>query len=192
MTHPIEAVAVVLAIAYLLLAIRQSNWCWPAAAVSATLFAWLFFAGRLYMEAVLQVFYVVMAGYGFYQWYLGGASGRAPTIQRRPWLWHLVANLVLVGLTLVVMLLLTRYTDAESVGLDTVTTVFSLFTTYLVAQKVLENWLYWIVINSLYVLLFWTGGYQLTAALFLLYVVLAGYGYWHWRQDYQKLAKQGV
>ena len=55
----------------------------------------------------------------------------------------------------------------------------------MVARKVLENWLYWFVIDGVSVLLYITRELYLTAALFVLYLVLIIIGYWTWRKDMQ-------
>ncbi|RUO29347.1 nicotinamide mononucleotide transporter [Aliidiomarina sedimenti] len=189
LTSQWELLAVLLAAAYVVLAIRQSLWCWPAAAISASIYTGLFIQGSLYMESALQLFYVVMAGYGFYSWVSHrrqhSGSGPGIAITTMGWRTHL---LWLTGLTLLSAMLawlLSRYTDADMVWLDTPTTVFSLFATVLVARRVLENWLYWIVIDFAYVALFWSKGFYPTAVLFAVYTLMAFIGYWRWRQSYQ-------
>lgn len=186
LSSPAELVAVGLAIAYVILAIRQSLWCWPAAAISASIYTVLFFTGRLYMESALQIFYVIMAGYGYWSWVQGKANAKAtlPVSQIR-WQWHAYWALVLVAISLALGFTLNRYTNADMAYIDTLTTVFSFFATFLVARKVLENWLYWIVIDVVYVGLFWVKGYHATALLFVVYVIMAAIGYWRWRQDLQ-------
>ena len=75
-----EVLAVVLAVVYLVLAIRQNIWCWAAAAISTLLYLYIMFEARLYMESVLQLFYLAMAAYGWHQWRRGGegAEGVLP------------------------------------------------------------------------------------------------------------------
>lgn len=185
-----ELLAVLLAVAYVVLAIRQSLWCWPAAACSATIYTALFLNSGLLMESALQVFYVVMAGYGFWQWRRLARSQAVPassaaTIGTRPWRWHLRWLFALTGVTVVVALLLMQFTRADMIWLDTSTTVFSLFATFLVARKLLENWLYWIVIDLTYVGLFWVKGFYPTAILFAVYTVMACIGYLKWRREYR-------
>ncbi len=68
---PLEAAAVGFAIAYLLLAIRQNIWCWAAALLSTGLYVVVMYRAALYMEAVLQFFYIGMAVYGWYNWTAG-------------------------------------------------------------------------------------------------------------------------
>ncbi|NNK38790.1 MAG: nicotinamide mononucleotide transporter, partial [Xanthomonadales bacterium] len=72
-----EILAVVLAIAYLVLAIRQNIWCWAAAAVSTLLYLYVMYRANLYMESALQLFYLGMAVYGWQQWRMGGDDGGA-------------------------------------------------------------------------------------------------------------------
>ncbi|RUO18980.1 nicotinamide mononucleotide transporter [Aliidiomarina iranensis] len=195
LSSPAELVAVSLAIAYVILAIRQSLWCWPAAAISASIYTVLFFTGRLYMESVLQVFYVIMAGYGYWSWVQGKATVEADEHGRRAqtlaisqlrWQWHAYWGIALLAISLLLGFTLNRYTNADMAYIDTLTTVFSFFATFLVARKVLENWLYWIVIDVVYIGLFWVKGYHATALLFVVYVIMAAIGYWRWRQDFQR------
>ncbi|MGX5914685.1 nicotinamide riboside transporter PnuC [Aliidiomarina sp. Khilg15.8] len=179
-----ELTAVALAIAYVVLAIRQSLWCWPAAILSAGIYTWLFADGRLYMESLLQVFYIIMAIYGLWQWRQGKRNGNGPLpVSERPLRWHLPWIAGLLAASLLLGFVLSVYTTAEQAYLDTLTTVFSLFATYLVARKVLENWLYWIVIDAAYVVLFWSKGFHATALLFALYTIMAAIGFWRWRKD---------
>ena len=71
-----EIVAVVAAILYLAFAIREKIICWLFAAISTAIYIWLFIEARLYMESVLNAFYLVMAGYGWYVWSSGRSDGR--------------------------------------------------------------------------------------------------------------------
>lgn len=179
-----ELLAVALAVAYLTLAIRQSLWCWPAAAIGAAIYTILFADARLYMESLLHAFYLVMAGYGFWQWKRGGRGKTTELkVSQLNWRWHFYSIIVLSLLSLGIVWLLTQYTDAEEVYLDTFTTVFSFFATFLVTKKILETWYYWLVIDSFYVFLFWSKGFYATALLFALYTVMVVVAFWRWRQD---------
>ena len=87
----LEAVAVAAAIAYLLLAIRQNIWCWACAAISTSIYVYLFIDARLYMESVLNVFYLAMAGYGWWAWYFGRGDGDALPVTTWPPVRHMLA-----------------------------------------------------------------------------------------------------
>lgn len=176
-----EAVAVVLALAYVLLAAKESLWCWPAALFSTAIYTVIFWEVALLMESVLNAYYMVMAVYGFWLWRKGD-KGSHTTIQRWRWQRHLVWAALMAAIALVVGYVMATYTSADYPWLDAATTVFAVFATWLVAQKVLENWLYWIVIDIVSIYLYLNKGLLLTSALFVLYVGIAAAGYWLWYQ----------
>ncbi|MBW8192539.1 nicotinamide riboside transporter PnuC [Neiella marina] len=177
-----EAVAVVLAIAYLLFAMRASLWCWPAAFFSTLIYTILFWHVSLLMESALNVFYMVMALYGYWQWrWGGGPQQQGVAVHRWPWRRH---GLV-IGLTAVTAVtagyLMANYTHAALPYLDAATTCFAIVATFMLAFKVLENWLYWVVIDIASIYLYIEKGFVLTSVLFVGYVVLAAVSYWLWR-----------
>lgn len=181
---PWEATAVALAIAYLLLALRESVLCWYAALVSTAIYTVLFWDARLLMESALNVYYMGMAVYGWYSWRLGGSDQQGVRIHT----WSASRHaLVLVGIgvaTVVSGALLAAHTDAALPFVDSFTTWSSVVTTFLVARKVLENWLYWIVIDSTSIYLYLERGLEMTAGLFAAYVVIAVFGWLRWRRRY--------
>lgn len=182
MTPNLETLAVILAVLYLVLAVRQNIWCWAAALVSTSLYLYIFFDARLYMESALQVFYIAMALYGWYQWRRGddGAPRKVGTWPLRT---HALALGAIVALSLASGTLLGRFTDAELPLLDSLTTWGGIVATYMVARKVLENWHYWFVIDALSIYLYIDRGLYQTAWLFGLYLVLIVFGFVAWRRD---------
>jgi nicotinamide mononucleotide transporter len=181
----LEAVAVVLAVAYLVLAVRESIWCWPCAFGSTAIYVWLFHDVALISESLLNAFYLVMAIYGYYQWRHGGQRHHGLTISVRPWQWHL--RLILVTGACVPPL---GWFMATSFGaalpyLDAFTTCFAVVTTWMVARKILENWIYWFVIDSVSIYLYLQKGLHLTAALFVVYLVLIVIGYRRWLREFR-------
>jgi len=177
-----EVAAVVLALAYLGLAVRQSLWCWAAALASTAIYLVLFLRAGLYMESALQVFYIAMAVYGWYAWRFGGARHDALRVSRWTWREHLVAVAATLILSAASGWLLTRYTAARLPYLDSFTTWASVVTTWMVARKILENWLYWFVIDSVSMYLYVSRSLHLTAALFAVYLVIIVFGYRDWRR----------
>ncbi len=179
----LETVAVLLALSYVVLAIREHRSCWIAAALSAALYIWIFAQARLYMEAALQVFYIGMALYGWRKW-RSDDGHLGLRIQRWPWTRHVLLIIATASGASLCGFLLARHTDAAMPYLDSGTTIAALITTWLVARKVLENWLYWIVIDAASVYLYGNRTLDLTALLYAGYVVLAVAGYWQWRRLY--------
>ena len=178
-----EVGAVGLALIYVLLAVYQNRWCWVAAIVSALLYVFIFWQVQLYLEAVLQCFYIGMAIYGWRVW-RGGQAAPEKAITTWPWRHHLMACGVLLCVTLLLGAVMTRWTDAAAPFIDAATTVSALLATWLVAQKILENWLYWIVIDMASIWLYLSRDLSLTAALFAGYVLLAAFGYRTWRAQW--------
>jgi nicotinamide mononucleotide transporter len=178
-----EWVAVVLALAYLLLAIRQNPWCWAFAIVSSAMYGVIFFRTGLVMQAALQLFFIAMALYGWRVWNGNESSVPAPVL-RWPAGRHALA-LCAVALATVVNGRLVADSRAASLVpyADAAIAWGSVLATWLVARKVLENWLYWIVIDLAAVALYGSQGLHATSALYLLYAVLAVRGFRAWQKD---------
>lgn len=181
-TSWVEILAVVLAVAYLLLAIRQSIACWLAAFVSSCLYVWVLFGARLYMESVLNVFYAAMAVYGFWQWRVR-KNGTALAVSRWPPARNFRALSGVVALSAVSYFFLRRYTPAAWPFVDSMVAWASVFATFLVARKVYENWHWWLLIDAASVYLYFTRRLYLTMLLFALYLVLIGLGMREWRRS---------
>ena len=181
-TSWIEIIAAVLAVAYVLLAIRQRIECWVAAFVSSVLYVWVLFAAHLYMESVLNVYYAGMAAYGFWQW-RQGAGGAALTVCRWPATRHWAALVGIVALSAVSSYFLRRFTPAALPFADSMVTWSSVFATFLVARKVFENWHWWMVIDAVSSCLYFTRHLYLTTLLFILYVALSVTGLRQWRRS---------
>lgn len=176
-----EALAVALAVAYLLLAIRQNAWCWAAAAVSTSLYLFIMYDSKLYMQSLLQLYYLAMAAYGWYHWrHPPTADGELP-VTTWPLRYHGLAIGAVLLLVLVSALLLQRYSDGALPYLDAFTAWGAVITTFMVARKVLENWLYWFVIDGVSIGLYLDRELYFTAALFAFYLVMVVIGYRSWR-----------
>ena len=170
----LEPLSVLLAIAYLLLAARQNLWCWACALGSSLLY-------------VLNIFYAVMAVVGWWQWRKAGSDGKAALqIHCLPWQQHL---LLLGGMLLLAFAngwIMERYSTAVWPYVDSFTTWASIFTTIMVIRKVLENWWYWLAIDTVSIYLYWARDLPLTALLFVLYVALIPIGLLAWRRAYDE------
>jgi nicotinamide mononucleotide transporter len=175
----------VLAIAYLLLAIRQNIWCWFCAGVSTAIYVYLFLDARLYMESLLNVFYFAMAIYGWQVWYSGRAGNAELPVSVWPVSVHAIALLVITVFSLSSGWMLEHHTDAAFPYIDSMTTWSAIWATFLVARKVLENWWYWLVIDTVSVLVYWARDLQLTSLLFVIYVILVPIGLLNWTRSYR-------
>lgn len=183
--HGWEALAVALGIAYLLLAVRESLWCWYAAFFSTAIYLWLFWQVQLPMESALQLYYLVMAVYGWQQWRQSGVQAAPLAISTWSGRQHGLAIGAVLLASAASGALLTRYTDAALPYLDSFTTWGSILTTWMVARKVLENWVYWLVIDSASIWLYLERGLLMTAGLFAVYLVIVCFGWRQWLLHYR-------
>ena len=178
-----EATAVVLALAYLVLAIRENIYCWFAAIVSTSIYIVLMYQAGLYMESILQVFYIAMAVYGWYSWKHGEGPDHRLPVSSWPLNRHAAPLALILLLTLASGFALSRYSDAAMPYIDSFTTWGAIVTTWMVAKKILQNWHYWFIIDSVSVYLYVSRGLWLTALLFILYLALIVIGYREWRKS---------
>jgi len=181
---PAEWAAVALALGYLLLAVRQNAWCWACAIASSAIYLVLFAQGGLVMQSALQVFYIGMGVYGWRAWHGAiGAPGAALPVSR----WSAPQHVLGIGVALVVSVVNGWIVARAQGGLVPYVDAFvawaSVLATWMVARKVLENWLYWIVVDSVAAAFYWSQGFHATAGLYVLYVVIAVRGYIAWRAD---------
>jgi nicotinamide mononucleotide transporter len=181
-TSWLEIVAAALAVAYLLLAIRQQIGCWAAAFLSSCLYVWVMFGARLYMESVLNAFYAAMAVYGYRQW-TRSRGGRRLEVSRWPLSRNCLGLLAVISMSVVSSFFLRRFTPAAWPFADSMAAWGSVFATFLVARKVYENWHWWLVIDSLSMWLYYTRGLYVTVLLFGMYVVLIVAGMREWRRS---------
>lgn len=181
-----EYIAVALSVAYLLLAIKENLWCWPAAFFSTLIYTIMYWNGALLMESLLNFYYMYMAVFGWVVW----RKGKANQAQRLITSWPVNRHIILIVLTTLVSLaigyVMQNYTHADFAYLDSFTTCFAVVTTYLVAKKVLENWLYWIVIDAASMYLYYEKGYYPTLVLFVFYTVMAAWGFKTWYEEYEQ------
>ena len=189
-----EIIAVLASLTYVVLASREHRGCWPAAMLGSTIYVIVFFQYQLYMDSALNIFYVVMAIYGWLMWknsqteidFVAAASKEKTNIKKWHGIKHINAIAIIILLSAFSGFYLDNYTDAAYPYLDSLTTWSSFLATWMVVNKILETWLYWIVIDAASIYLYINKELYFTALLFGLYVIIATYGYLHWKKLYQK------
>ena len=175
----ITVCAVISGILYIILAAKENVWCWLAASISVCLYMYINYDLGYYSQSVLQIFYLFMAIYGYVMW------NKLDPERIKEWSAKKHLFIIFIGaiITFIIGFILTEYVeDSEQPILDSLTTVFSVFACYMVAKKVLGNWLYWIVIDSLIIYLYYIQGEFILALQFLVYIIIAVYGYFSWIQ----------
>ena len=178
----LEVIAVIFAIIYLLLAVKKDVRCWYAAILSSSLYFFIMLSANLYMEAYLQIFYILMAIYGWFQWNKVDEYNNKFIVKT----WSIKRHVIVISSIFISAYvsgsLLNIYTDAALPFIDAFTTWGAIIATYMVAKKLLENWIYWFVINFISVFLFVSRDLNLTAMLFVGYLIIIFFGYRSWNQ----------
>lgn len=186
-----EIAITILSLLYLGLIVAGKRAGWWFGIAASLLSAWLFIRLNLLAESALYGFYVFAGLYGFFHWKYGGAPGREPPITTRSIPFH--AALLAAGTA--GTLILARALEALGSSLahaDAATTVFSLLATWMVARKILENWIYWILIDALSVWLYASRGAPVYAGLMALYSIFAAAGFVVWLRRFRKQASDGL
>ena len=179
----LEVVAVAAALMYLLLAIRQNIWCWFGMGVSSAIYVYLFFDARLYMQSALNGFYFAMAVYGWVVWRAGHNETDELPVVRWPFATHGYAIAAILVIATLNGFFLNVQTDAAHAYIDALIAWAAIWTTFLVARKVLENWWYWLVIDIASMIIYWSRDLQLTSMLFAVYVVMIPFGLVSWTRS---------
>jgi nicotinamide mononucleotide transporter len=181
-TGPVEIAAVVLGFAYILLAIRQRRSCWIAGGLSTALYTLVFLDARLYLQAILQVLYLLLAVHGWQEWGREARAGTGPVVRSLGARTHAAVLAATLALTAVTAPVLADYSDAAAPWADSLGTWSSLAATWLMIRKVAANWLWWIVVDAGLAWLFASQGLWFTAVLYLAFAALAGAGWVAWRR----------
>jgi nicotinamide mononucleotide transporter len=154
--------------------------------ISSAIYLVLMLQVRLYMQTALQVFYVGMAIYGFLEWRRGRDSAGEVVIVR----WGAARHMCVIGCVLAVSALngwlLNRTTDAAWPYLDAFVTWGSVVTTVMVARRVIENWLYWVVVDGVAAYIYFRQGLNPTGILFVVYIAIVIHGFWVWQREIAK------
>ena len=188
----LELLAMLLALLMVVFNLRVNVLAWPLAIISSALYAVLFLHSKLYGEAALQLVFIAVALYGWWQWWRGTLASGTPlrvrqlsAAQRWRALALMLAAWPLLGL------LLARATDSELPFLDALPTVGSLLGQYLLARQWVDNWPVWVAVNLVSIVLFASRGLWLTVLLYALFALLALLGWRAWARLAAQPARHG-
>lgn len=179
-----EWLGVLSGIFYVILISYKKISAWIFAFISSAIYVYLCFYSNLFLESGLQLFYVVMAIFGWFKWKKDNIENENQIIRWNIRI-HSINILISGSLTLIIGYIFDKYTAQANPYTDAFSTIFSLIATFMVAKKVLENWIYWIIIDTVCIYLFASRGLYLTSLLFLMYTIIAFFGYFAWRKQFR-------
>lgn len=188
----IEITGALLAVVYLFLSIRGNIWLWVLGFLTSSFYLVIFFKSQLYADMGLQFYYIVVSIYGWFHWLGKKKMDKAPianintrTLSPKSWLVSLFVVLVLMFIIYWILLYGPSFFDLPASDLplgDAFTTSASIVATWMLARKILENWLYWIVIDAVSLGMYIYKGLYITSLLFLIYTIMAVIGYFQWKK----------
>ena len=183
----IEFIAALLGIAYILFSIRLNIFTWPTSLATSVLYIVVFFHSKFYADMALQFYYVFMSVYGWYMWSKGNPDNKSESIP----LSHVTKNFAVYALMasllifLVIWFILNNFTDSPLPVADAFTTALSIVATYMLARKIIEHWLIWIVADTVSSGLYIYKNLWPTALLFVIYTTMAVTGYIKWTEAFK-------
>lgn len=183
----LELIVVALGLLYLVLIMLEIRLGWIFGTIGSALFVVSNIQQHLYMDTILNSYYVVMGIYGWMVWGRPGRSDSTPVsrIDLKILAWLLLGCGIL---TAIFGTVLNLHTNNSLPYLDAGVTILSFLATWMAARKYIENWILWLVADPLAVVLYSVKYYPadrwwLYPALFLVYSVMAAYGYYVWKKD---------
>lgn len=187
---PLELAAFITALLYSIFASYEKVWCWPFALISSALIAYINIRLHYSWQTILQVFYFGMALYGWYVWVYGDKKIEPLHITSYPP--KKLGLIILAGIpfTVAFALIGQSFFHVDQPWLDGGLTAYSVIATWMMARKIIQNWLFWIIIDPLSILLYAPRERYLISLLFIIYTIIAIFGYFKWRQQLkQQLVK---
>ncbi len=187
----IEILAVIFNLIYLVLLVKENIWCWPNGILASILSIYLFVDAKLYSEAILYGFYIVIGVYGWLVWagvLSSNKSIRIKTWRIKPHLFALAAGIIgLLGLGY----FFNTQTDADKPYYDAFSTSFSFVASFMEAHKVLSAWIYWIVLNVFSIWLYYSKNLSIYSALMVIYAIASVWGYIEWKKKLRNQSNNG-
>jgi len=190
--HYIEVLGAVFGLLYIFLSIKQSIWCWPLGIITSAIYIIVFFNSGFYADMGLQFYYVFISFYGWYHWIFGGkkANTKQLEITKTSFLLWIILFVINAVLFVIISYILINYTDSTIPYLDAFTTAASIVATWMLAQKKIEHWILWVVVDIVSLGLYVYKDLYATVILFAVYTILAFIGYSEWRKDINKKLKE--
>jgi len=180
---PLETAAFLFTAVNVWLAAKENIWCWPTGIGSVILYFFVNYQAGFYANAGLQIVYLGLSIHGWYEWLHGGMNRTELRVSRtsaRRWIWCISAGVVLTAILMVVLRLVE---GAEQPFWDASTTAFSLVAQWMLNKKLFENWALWIIVDVIYVPLYFYRGLSLTAILYAILTLIAVKGYLDWKRS---------
>ncbi len=185
-TSATEWAIVFFALLYVIFAALENVFCWLFGILASILSVYLCYQGNLFLESGLQVFYVIIGVYGWYEWLYGSTKKAALSISSFSVAKNSYAVCIGLAMWLPLGVFAHLYSTQALPYLDAFITAFSIIATWMTAKKVIENWIFWVVIDALAIYLYASRSFYLISGLYGLYTILSISGYFQWKKKIEK------
>jgi len=185
LVNKIELLGAILGILYIRFSIKQNIFTWPTGILTSSLYIVVFFNSALYAAMGLQFYYVAISVYGWYYWLNGKKADNKSllpiqTVNKELWI---KVGLVTILLFFLIRFILIKFSDSDVPNMDSLTTSLSIVATWMLARKYIENWIIWIFVDFASIGLYIYKSLWPTVILFVVYTVMAFFGYIEWKKD---------
>jgi len=180
----IEIVGALIGFVYIFFEIKVNKWMWPIGILTSIFYIIIFFNSKFYADMSLQFYYIVISIIGWYWWNKEQNLNKELKIRKlnKTLLLQLILSSTIVFIFL--SYILVNYTDSPLPYWDSLTTALSIIATWMLARKIIEQWILWIIIDLISMLLYLYKGLYPTSILFIIYSGLAIIGYLQWKKLY--------
>ena len=182
----LEWIGVGLWIVYLVLAVQENIACWLFGILASLATIVNFYHSKIYSEAIVNVYYVLAAMYGWYYWHKQKKNNKQAKVPVQVWSVqkHVVFYLATAVVAVTWGTVMHRHTDSPRPYMDATTASFSFLTTFMEARKVLTTWVNWCVINICLVYLQMDRHIPVYAGLSAFFAAMSIRGFYRWRKSY--------
>lgn len=189
----LEYIGLVVGLLYLVLIIKENIWCWIFGIIGSLITVFLYFHTKLYLESILNVYYIWAGFYGWWYWKKEKNTTKA-NVSVVVWkiTYHIVNIIICSAATVIIGFLMKKYTDSPRPFIDSAMAVFSFSATYLEARKVLSAWTYWFILNAGSIALQFDRGLNIYAILSIVYTIMSIVGYFQWKKTYDNQNFSGI
>lgn len=181
-----ETIAALLGLIAIVLQIKQNAWYWIVSIVMVSMYVYIYITAKLYADMSLQFYYLGVSFYGWYLWFFGkeeNSSKISINVSKASLKLRSVMALLSILFFILIALILINFTNSDVPFLDAFTTALSFIATWMLARKLIENWLIWIVVDVVSTGIYIYKELYPTAILFAILSVLAVVGYKEWKKD---------
>jgi len=185
--HYIEITGAALSLIYLYLSIKQKIGLWIFGFLCSALYVVVFFNSKFYADMSLQFYYLGVSVYGWISWKSGKLhTGKELPVKRVNTRHAIFLSAITIAIFLLYYFILARYTDSPLPFADSFTTALSITATWMLAKKLIEHWLLWIVVDAVSAGLYFYKELYPTAILFIIYTIMAIAGFVEWKKASDK------